>query len=187
MALALPMDQLQSWILFCRSVLGMHPGDSLELSDPYGLVRSCGVATDNRKLRLVLNVSESRSTQTAHLIDLHGGASIHHVAFSCNDLFATVERLRGAGVLFVPISPNYYDDLPTRFEMPDALVERLRQHGILYDRSPDGEYLHVYTEILAERLFFELVQRVGGYQAFGALNAPARIASQAQRASAREV
>jgi 4-hydroxyphenylpyruvate dioxygenase len=138
-------------------------------------------------LRLVLNVSESRSTQTAHLIDLHGGASIHHVAFSCNDLFATVERLRGAGVLFVPISPNYYDDLPTRFEMPDALVERLRQHGILYDRSPDGEYLHVYTEILAERLFFELVQRVGGYQAFGALNAPARIASQAQRASAREV
>jgi len=185
-ALALPVDQLQTWVLFCRAVLGMHPGDSLELSDPYGLVRSCGVATANRKLRLVLNVSESRSTQTAHLIAMQGGASIHHVAFDCDDLFTTVERLRAAGVQFVPISPNYYEDLPTRFEMPDALVHPLQEHGILYDRSADGEYFHVYTEIFAHRFFFEIVQRVGRYEAFGALNAPARLASQAQRAPERE-
>jgi 3-dehydroshikimate dehydratase len=180
-ALALPVEQLQTWVLFCRAVLGMQPGDSLELSDPYGLVRSCGIATDNRKLRVVLNVSESRSTQTAHLIAMHGGASIHHVAFASDDLFATIEKLRAAGVQFVPISANYYDDLPTRFEMPDALVRRLQHHGVLYDRSAGGEYFHVYTEIFAQRFFFEIVQRVGRYDAFGALNAPARLASQAQR------
>ena len=184
-AMGVPVDQLDTWTLFYRAVLGMQPGDSLELSDPFGLVRSSGVATDNRKLRVVLNVSTSRSTQTARTISTLGGASVHHIAFACADIFATVAKLRANGVRFVPISPNYYDDLPTRFEMDDALVERLRSHGILYDRSAGGEYFHAYTGMFADRFFFEVVQRVGQYDGYGALNAPARIASQAQEAKRR--
>ncbi|MDQ2963905.1 MAG: sugar phosphate isomerase/epimerase and 4-hydroxyphenylpyruvate domain-containing protein [Pseudomonadota bacterium] len=179
-AMGLPVDQLDTWILFYRAVLGMQPGDSLELSDPYGLIRSCGIATDNRKLRVVLNVSPSRSTQTARTISTLGGASVHHIAFSCADILATVAKLRASGVRFVPISRNYYDDLPTRFELDERLVGRLRDSGILYDRSADGEYFHIYSESFADRFFFEIVQRVGSYDAYGALNAPARMAAQAQ-------
>src|SRR5208282_2714504 len=80
-AMGLPVEQLDTWILFYRAVLGMQPGDSLELSDPYGLVRSCAVATAARTLRVVLNVSPSRSTQTARTISTLGGASVHHIAF----------------------------------------------------------------------------------------------------------
>ncbi|HEV8095024.1 MAG TPA: VOC family protein, partial [Burkholderiales bacterium] len=179
-AMGLPIDQLDTWILFYRAVLGMQPGDSLELSDPYGLIRSCGIATENRRLRVVLNVSPSRSTQTARTISTLGGASVHHIAFSCDDIFATVAKLRASGVSFVPISRNYYDDLPTRFELDDRLVGRLRELGILYDRSADGEYFHIYSESFADRFFFEIVQRAGDYDAYGALNAPARMAAQAQ-------
>ena len=85
-AMGLPVDQLDTWILFYRAVLGMQPGDSLELSDPFGLIRSSGVATANRRLRVVLNVSPSRSTQTARTISTLGGASVHHIAFSCDDI-----------------------------------------------------------------------------------------------------
>lgn len=179
-AMGLPVDQLDTSILFYRAVLGMQPGDSLELSDPYGLIRSCGIATDKRTLRIVLNVSPSRGTQTARTISTLGGASVHHIAFSCADIFATVVKLRANGVGFVPISRNYYDDLPTRFELDDGRVQRLQELGILYDRSADGEYFHIYGESFADRFFFEIVQRVGGYDAYGALNAPARMAAQAQ-------
>ena len=179
-AMGIPVDQLDTWTLFYRAVLGMNPGESLELSDPYGLIRSSGVATGNRRLRVVLNVSASRSTQTARTISALGGASVHHVAFACDDIFETVAALRADGVAFVPISPNYYDDLPTRFELADTLVARMQELGVLYDRSADGEYFHIYTERFAGRFFFEIVQRVGGYDAYGALNAPARMASQAQ-------
>ena len=179
-AMGLPVEQLDTWILFYRAVLGMQPGDSLELSDPFGLVRSCAVATATRTLRVVLNVSPSRSTQTARTISTLGGASVHHIAFSCADIFTTVAKLRASGVRFVPISRNYYDDLPTRFELDAGLVLRLQQLGILYDRSAEGEYFHIYGESFAERFFFEIVQRVGGYDAYGALNAPARMAAQAQ-------
>jgi 4-hydroxyphenylpyruvate dioxygenase len=179
-AMGVPVDQLDTWTLFYRAVLGMEPGASLELSDPYGLIRSSGAATENRRLRVVLNVSTSRSTQTARTISTLKGASVHHVAFACQDIFVTVAELRANGVRFVPISPNYYDDLPTRFELPGSQVERMQALGILYDRSADGEYFHIYTETFADRFFFEVVQRVGAYDAYGAMNAPARMASKAQ-------
>jgi 4-hydroxyphenylpyruvate dioxygenase len=65
--------------------------------------------------------------------------------------------------------------------LDEGLVERLRELGILYDRTADGEYFHIYTETFEGRFFFEIVQRAHGYDAYGALNAPARMASLAQQ------
>jgi 4-hydroxyphenylpyruvate dioxygenase len=174
-------------VLFYRAVLGMNPGDSLELSDPQGLIRTRGIASENRRVRFVLNMSQSRSTQTARTAETLAGSSVHHIAFNCPDLIAAVVARRANGVNFVPLSPNYYDDLPTRFELDDAFVERLRELGILYDRSADGEYLHIYTEAFEDRFFFEFVQRIDGYDAYGASNAPVRMAAQARRLKAAKV
>jgi len=182
-ALGLPSDQLDTWVLFCRAVLGMQPGDSLELSDPYGLVRSVGVATAERSIRLVLNVSASQRTRTARTVSAMGGGSVHHIALSCADIFETVTKLRASGVEFVPISPNYYDDLLARLEIDPGVAERMRSMGILYDRAASGEYFHIYSRSFADHFFFEIVQRTGAYGAYGALNAPARMASQAQAAT----
>ena len=183
-AMGLPVESLDTWILFYRAVLGMEPGDSLELSDPYGLVRSCGVASENRAVRVVLNVSQSRSTQTAKAVSSQRGAAVHHIAFACADIFATMETLVERGARFVPISVNYYDDLLARFALSEAAVGRMRKLNILYEASAEGEYFHAYSQPFAGRFFFEIVQRNGRYDGYGVLNAPARIASQAQRAVA---
>jgi 4-hydroxyphenylpyruvate dioxygenase len=128
----------------------------------------------------VLNVSLSQKTRTARTVSAFGGGSVHHIALGCSDIFQAVARLRAGGVDFVPISPNYYDDLLARLDIGADLVERMRGHGILYDRTADGEYFHCYSASFADRFFFEIVQRKGAYDAYGALNAPARMASQAQ-------
>lgn len=177
--IALGLSQLRqdAWVLFYRTVLGAQPGESMDLVDPYGLISTRGVATADRKLRFVLNVSESDSTHTARTMSQLAGASVHHISFGCADIFATVKKMRDRGVSFIPISPNYYLDLPTRFALDDGFVAQLQALGILYDRSEDGEYLHVYTTIFADRFFFEIVQRVGGYDGYGEANAPARMVS----------
>ena len=185
LALGMPQDQLDTWVLFCRAVLGLAPGESLELADPFGLIRSSSVADAQRSLRLVLNVSTSQRTRTARTISASRGGGVHHLAFGCADIFASAAKLRAAGVRFVPISPNYHDDLATRHDLAPELLAQLREHGVLFDRSAEGDYLHLYTESFAERFFFELVQRIDGYDGYGALNAPARMASQAQRPDAR--
>jgi len=179
-AIGLAPDQLDTWILFSRSVLALEAGESLELADPFGLVRTCGVASADRRVRIVLNFSQSRRTRTARTVEVLGGKpAVHHIAFDCADIFATVAALRERGAEFVAISHNYYDDLLARFALDPTLVERLRRLGILYDRDDAGEYLHLYSAPFAERFFFEIVQRTG-YDAYGALNAPARMAAQEQ-------
>jgi len=80
----------------------------------------------------------------------------------------------------VQVSPNYYDDLATRTELGAATIDAMRRTSILYDRAGSGEYLHGYTPAFADRFFVEIVERRGGYDAYGALNAPARMVSQAQ-------
>jgi 4-hydroxyphenylpyruvate dioxygenase len=180
LAMALAPDRLDTWVLFCRAVLGMQAGDRMDLPDPYGLVRNFGMADPERRLRLVLNVSPSQRTRTAQVASGRGGATVHHIALVSEDIFQASRKLRHRGVRFIPISDNYYNDLPNRFDLSPEFVELLRGHGILFDRNADGDYLHVYTEPFASRFMFEVVQRLAGYDAYGASNAPARMASQAQ-------
>jgi 4-hydroxyphenylpyruvate dioxygenase len=78
------------------------------------------------------------------------------------------------------ISANYYDDLAARFDLDAERLEELRELDVLYDRDEHGEFLHLYTPTLGSRLFFELVQRVGGYDGYGAANSPVRMAAQRQ-------
>jgi 4-hydroxyphenylpyruvate dioxygenase len=181
LAVGLTPDRLDTWVLFCRAVLGLDASDAVKFADPFGLIRSTGMADAGRQLRLVLNMSMSERTRMAQAAQASGGVGVQHIAFASADLLASVTRLKATGVRFVPISDNYYDDLPTRFELDAAFVERLRAAGVLFDRSPQGDYLHAYTQgYEGSGFFFELVQRLGAYDGYGAVNAPARMASQAQ-------
>ena len=110
-------------------------------------------------------------------------AGVQVVAFASDDIFASVQQWRAAGVPMMPVPDNYYDDLATRFDMEPALLERLREHGVLFDRTADGDYFHAGTQAFADRFHFEVVQRSGGYDGYGALNAPIRMAWQAQAES----
>ena len=77
------------------------------------------------------------------------------------------------------IPRNYYDDLESRFDLPTAMVERLADLHILYDRDGTSEYFQFYSRAFAKRVFFEVVER-RGYQAYGAANATIRLAAQAR-------
>ena len=133
--------------------------------------------TADRSVRFTLNASQSRQTQSGRFIDELFGAGVQHVAFASTDIFATVERMRAAGVDLLPIPDNYYDDLEARFDLDDEVLDRLRTLNILYDEDDHGRYFQVYTRVFAERFFFEIVER-RDYDGFGAPNAPIRLAAQ---------
>jgi 4-hydroxyphenylpyruvate dioxygenase len=177
-ALSQPFDYFDEAALFYRSLLGMCPQGSQEVASPYGLVRSRAVRSPGGGIRLVLNVpllGGGRLTETA---------AYQHVAFACPDIFAAARAVRSMGIPALPVPGNYYDDLAARFELDAALIAQLRELGVLYDRdSHGGEFLHFYTGMLGRRLFFEVVQRSGGYDGYGAPNTPVRMAAQLHQAT----
>jgi 4-hydroxyphenylpyruvate dioxygenase len=170
-ALSQPFDYFDEAVLFYRSVLGLEPRESLELAAPDGLVRSRAVSNAAGSVRFALNVPV-----LAH--DAAPAAALQHIALSCTDVIGTARRMAERGAPPLPIPANYYDDLAARTDLDADLIETLRELGVLYDRDAAGELLHFYTPVVGGRLFFEVVERRGGYDGYGAANAPVRMAAQ---------
>jgi 4-hydroxyphenylpyruvate dioxygenase len=170
-ALTQPVDSFDEAALFYRTVLGLQAQTLFEYSAPIGLQRSRAMKNAAGTVRIPLSVGVLRSARTADLPDLQ------HVAFACRDIFAAATALRKRGAPLLAVPDNYYDDLDARWAPEPDLLAALREFGILYDRDVDGEFFHLYTEALGSRLFFEIVQRRGGYDGYGALNTPVHVAA----------
>jgi 3-dehydroshikimate dehydratase len=172
-------SEFLTWSLFYKTVLGLEAEAAVEIADPHGAFFSRSFRSANGALRIPLNISDGGETGVTRFIDASGGAGYQQIAMASNDIFSSVERARAAGVAFLPIPDNYYDDLEARFDIAADLMARMRDLGVLYDRVKGGEFLHIYTQTFHDRFFFEILQR-RNYDLFGAANTPVRLAAQAR-------
>ncbi|MEW2303100.1 TIM barrel protein [Streptomyces sp. NPDC006655] len=167
-ALVQPWHQYDEAALFHRGVLGLHAQESVDVADPYGLLRSRAVTSADGGVRIALGVGAAPADDTLHA---------QHIALATDDVVAAARAFRAAGGSLLPVPGNYHDDLAARFEFPEGELETYRELGILYDRDAGGAFRHCYTHTVG-RVFFELVQRDPGYRGYGAQNAPVRLAAQ---------
>jgi 4-hydroxyphenylpyruvate dioxygenase len=175
-AQVVPEAELLSWGLYYRSIFGLEPAERTDLADPHGLIVSRAMANDARTLRIALNASQAERSAAGRFIRQTGGAGAQHIAFACRDIFAAAAGLSADLKLRAP--DNYYEDLAARFDLDDAVIGRLRELAIFYDRSGAGEFFHLFTRS-TNGMFFEIVER-RGYDRYGEANAPVRLAAQAE-------
>lgn len=169
-SLTQPFDHFDEAALFYRSVLGLEPEEVTEYAAPFGMVRNRGMVDASGSVRIALNGTLVRRGEWAPAV-----REPQHIAFSCTDVLAAAESLRADAAPVLRIPDNYYDDLDARFALDPELLNRMREHSVLYDRDASGEFLHLFTELFGERVFFELVQRIGDYRGYGVANAPVRM------------
>jgi 4-hydroxyphenylpyruvate dioxygenase len=175
-------EEMLSWLLFYTSLFRLERIPQLAIADPAGLVESRPIISDDGAVRFVLNGSQATRTLSSRFVSEHFGSGVQHIAFGAPDIFAAVVAMRAAGLSFLDIPENYYEDLEARHGLEPAFIDSLREHHILYDRDGEAEFLQVYTHVFAQRFFFEIVERRKGYAGFGAVNAPVRLAAQAREA-----
>lgn len=166
-----PFDRYEEATLFLRSVLGLEPEYDLEIAAPFGLVRIRSMANAARSVRIGLSGSVLRRSGQW----IPGVVEPQNVAFATPDIFAAARAARAAGAPVVPVPANYYDDLDARLIIDPDRLEQMRRLNVLLDRTSDGDYWHFYTAVLGGRVFFEVLQRDGGYRGNGELNAPVRM------------
>ncbi|MEU8639901.1 TIM barrel protein [Amycolatopsis sp. NPDC048633] len=178
LALTQPFDHFDEAALFYRAVLGLEPEPVTEFAAPFGLVRSRTVASG--RVRITLESALLRRGEWAP-----GVREPQRVAFTTADALASASRMRELGAPLLDIPGNYYDDLDARLAPDPELLTALRQQSVLYDRDEHGELLHFFTVVLGGRVFFEVVQRIGGYAGDGAANSPIRMAAHRRQREAR--
>lgn len=175
--LAQPWQHFDEAVLFYTSALALEPAPFAEVPSPTGLVRSQVMQTSDRAVRLVLNLAPVVQQGLGSGGDPGRKTYQEHIAFAVDDLVATARAAKDRGLEFLSIPANYYEDLDARFQLDPEFLATLRDLDLLYDRDGDGEFLHFYTATVGS-VFFEMVERRGGYDGYGAANAPVRHAVQ---------
>ncbi|MEV7574000.1 TIM barrel protein [Pseudarthrobacter sp. NPDC089323] len=170
--LAQPWQHFDEAVLFYTSALALEPQPFAEVPSPSGLVRSQVMQTSDGAVRLVLNLAPVQQAQSEVRQTYQ-----EHIALAVEDLVATAREARRRGLEFLQIPANYYEDLDARFDLEPGFLATLRELNLLYDRDADGEFLHFYTATVGS-VFFEMVERRGNYDGYGAPNAPVRHAVQ---------
>ncbi|MFP5021809.1 sugar phosphate isomerase/epimerase and 4-hydroxyphenylpyruvate domain-containing protein [Pseudonocardia phyllosphaerae] len=183
LGLTQPYDAFDEAVLFHRTVLGLEPVADGEFAAPFGLVRTRALADPARRVRLALTVSLLRRGGWGPAV-----ADPQYVALACDDVVATAQAARTAGVPLLALPANYHDDLAARLDLPAATVETYRELGVLHERDADGDLITVCTELLGGRVFLTLVQRTGCHDGHGWADAPVRMAAhrRSRLAGARE-
>ena len=171
-------DEMLSWSLFYTTIFDMHRTPMVDVIDPDGLVRSQAIKARNGSARITLNGAETHRTLAgSFLADSFGGA-VQHVAFATDDIFDAARRMARLGFQPLAMTENYYQDLRARFAIEPARLDELKALNILYDEEDGHAFYQFYSKPFHGGLFFEIVQRVDGYDGYGAPNAPFRIAAQ---------
>jgi len=178
---SLHYGEMLSWLLFYTSLFDVSKTPAQDIIDPGGVLQSQVVQTEDGRLRIVLNASQSERTQSARFLSEFFGSGVQHIAFATSDIFAAAEQFRANDVKLLPIPENYYDDLEARIGLSAEQIDRVKAHNVLYDREGDAEFFQFYTQSFEEKFFFEVVER-RGYKGFGAPNAPIRLAAQTRLA-----
>ena len=126
-ALSQPFDYFDEAALFYRSVLGLElAGRRTSSPRPTG---SCAAAPRAAPTAACASRSACRSSATA-------APSSSTSRSPATDIFAAARAMRDRGVPLLAIPGNYYDDLAARTELDPALIERMRELGVLYDAEP---------------------------------------------------
>jgi 4-hydroxyphenylpyruvate dioxygenase len=179
LAQTLHFEEMLTWVLYYVSLFEVVKSAPLQIADPLGLVQTQAIESAEGGLRITLNGSASPQTLSARFLQGFHGSGIQHIALGTADILASARRLRELGLATLPIPHNYYEDLAARFGLAEPLLAQLKEFNILYDRDGDGEYFQLVSRAFAKRFFFEIVER-RGYRAFGAANAPIRLAAQSR-------
>ncbi|MBU2670785.1 sugar phosphate isomerase/epimerase and 4-hydroxyphenylpyruvate domain-containing protein [Actinoplanes bogorensis] len=169
LSLAQPFDRYDEAALFYRTVLGLTEDEASEFAAPYGLIRTLALRNDDRSVRLGLSVPLLRRGDWAPAVP-----HPQHITFVTDDMAAVAGAMES-----VDIPGNYYDDLAARLDPPPL------PRNALHDQDEHGHYQQLFTPVVGDRVFFEVVERTGGYRGYGFANDPVRMAAHRAHRGAR--
>jgi 4-hydroxyphenylpyruvate dioxygenase len=121
------------------------------------------------KIRIPINESQDEKSQIEEYLHAYRGEGIQHIALGSEDIFRTVDVLRGRGVKFQDTPDTYYEAVNARVPGHGEDLAALKSHRILVDGAPtqgQGTLLQIFTQNVIGPIFFEIIQRKGN-EGFG--------------------
>ena len=155
------------WAAFYERLFNFREIRFFDIKGEYTGLTSKAMTAPDGKIRIPLNEESSRGAgQIEEFLMQFNGEGIQHIALLSDDLLATLDALRQAGVPLMKAPPaTYYEMLDGRLPGHGEPVRELQSRGILLDGSTQGGkqrlLLQIFTQTQLGPVFFEFIQRKG--------------------------
>ncbi|MDB5731299.1 MAG: 4-hydroxyphenylpyruvate dioxygenase [Variovorax sp.] len=159
--------RMAHWAAFYERLFNFREIRYFDIKGEYTGLTSKAMTAPDGKIRIPLNEESSRGAgQIEEFLMQFNGEGIQHIALLSDDLLATWDALKKAGVPFMTAPPaTYYEMLDGRLPGHGEPVGELQSRGILLDGSADGGkqrlLLQIFTQTQLGPVFFEFIQRKG--------------------------
>lgn len=169
-----------------QELFGLRVQQSFEIQTSHSGLYSKALIDDSGQVQFNINEPSTANSQIQAFLENHGGAGIQHVALQSQNIFQSVAQMRAQSLDFLPIPATYYKNLRDRFSSGNASLindfpllpqewQKLEESAVLLDWPADATaklLLQIFTQpIFAQpTFFFEIIERRGQAQGFGAGN-----------------
>lgn len=157
--------RMEYWAGFYEKFFNFREIRFFDIKGEYTGLKSKAMTAPDGLVRIPLNEEASEGTgQIEEFLMEYNGEGIQHIALTTDDIFASCDSLKAAGIPFMTPPPDaYYDMLEDRLPGHGENVEEMKKRGLLLDGSTvDGDprlLVQIFTETLLGPVFFEIIQR----------------------------
>ncbi|OGB28380.1 MAG: 4-hydroxyphenylpyruvate dioxygenase [Burkholderiales bacterium RIFCSPLOWO2_12_FULL_61_40] len=155
------------WAQFYERIFNFREIRFFDIKGEYTGLTSKAMTAPDGKIRIPLNEEAAGSGgQIEEFLMQFNGEGIQHIALLSDDLIATLDSLKKAGIPLMTAPPaTYYEMLSERLPGHGEDAQALQSRGILLDGSSAGGerrlLLQIFSQTLLGPVFFEFIQRKG--------------------------
>ena len=159
--------RMSYWAGFYEKLFNFREIRYFDISGEYTGLTSKAMTAPDGMIRIPLNEEgKAGGGQIEEFLMQVNGEGIQHIALLTDDLIATVDRLRAAGVPLMSAPPEtYYEMLDERIPGHGQDAAALKARGLLLDGSVKDGSARLLVQIFGEAqlgpVFFEFIQRKG--------------------------
>jgi 4-hydroxyphenylpyruvate dioxygenase len=155
------------WAQFYERIFSFREIRFFDIKGEYTGLTSKAMTAPDGMIRIPLNEEASGGAgQIEEFLMQFNGEGIQHIALLSDNLAATIDNIRNAGVPLMTAPPaTYYEMLAERLPEHGEDVPALQTRGILLDGVATGGerrlLLQIFSQTLLGPVFFEFIQRKG--------------------------
>ncbi|MEZ4455611.1 MAG: 4-hydroxyphenylpyruvate dioxygenase [Gemmatimonadales bacterium] len=168
-----PPGSMQEWADFYKNVFGFTEVRYFDIKGAKTGLTSYALRSADGSFCIPINEPKSDKDQIAEYLREYHGPGVQHLAFTTDDILASLDALEGSGIETLNIDPDYYEEAFQRVPVVREDKERIKAHQVLVDGDASGYLLQIFTRNVIGPIFIEIIQRVNnlgfGEGNFGAL------------------
>jgi 4-hydroxyphenylpyruvate dioxygenase len=159
--------RMSYWAGFYERLFNFREIRYFDIKGEYTGLTSRAMTAPDGKIRIPLNEEAAGGGgQIEEFLMKFNGEGIQHIALLSEDLVATVDSLRAAGVPLMKAPPaTYYSMLEARLPGHGEPASALQARGILLDGSTGEKgrrlLLQIFSDTVLGPVFFEFIERKG--------------------------